>query len=133
MTKRLILMAGLLLAAPAAHALPIFPTPTGGTYTSTVEAAPVAVDSNGIPTEAATVSVGMVLDDGTLLACIPATPGETVTIAYSVPNNTGRQQANAVAYSLDACGADGDSPPSVRSDNTAFYFFVPAGKPKLGL
>lgn len=122
-----------LLFAATASALPIFPTPTGGTYTSTAQAADVAVDGNGVPTEAPTASIGMVLDDGTLLACVPATPTQTVTISYTVPNNTGRQEANAVAYALIDCGEDADSPASARSDNTAFYFFVPAGKPSLSL
>ena len=130
-TLVLALSLGFLGLAGTASALPIFPPLIGGSYTSTVVAAVQAVDVDGVPTEPATRSIAMVLSDGSQLACVPAAPGESVSVTYTVPNNAGRESAQAVAYSLDACVATADSAPSAPSDNKAFYFFVPPGKPAL--
>ena len=75
----------------------------------------------------------MTLDDGTQLVCVPATPGEAVFITYTVPSNFGRQRAVATSYAFPDCGFTSEMPVSEVSDNTAFFFFVPTGKPELNL
>lgn len=118
------LFLGVLLLAALASAVPIFPTQTDGTYTSTVVAGDVAVDADGNPTQAATASIGIVLISfhgyGTVLACVPATPNETVIINYTVPKNGGRQKAGAFAYSQLGCNP-ADPLKSEPSENTAYY------------
>ena len=133
MTHRIATFLSLFLFTAAATATPIFPPSVGGVYTSSILASAVVLDPAGEPLGPATASVGMVLEDGTLLVCAAAAPGDTVSVEYAVPNNSGRQKVSAYAYSLDGCGVDGNSPPSEPSENTAFVFFGPPGKPELGL
>jgi hypothetical protein len=117
--------------ATSAFATPIFPPQVGGVFTSRILASDVTLDANGDPLDPATASVAMVLEDGTQLVCAVVSPGETVSVDYTVPNNNGRQKASAVAYSSNDCGVSGVDVPSDNSENTAFMFFNGPGKPTL--
>ena len=110
-----------------ALSIPIFPPVDAGIFTSEILAATVLLDTEGVPLETPTQSVSLVLDDGTQLACAAVSPGDTVIVTYTVPNNLGRQRAKALAHSEVACIGF----VSLPSDNEAFYFFAPPQKPNL--
>lgn len=125
--NRVLAFAITLVFSISALGIPLFPPRVAGIYTNTIVPGVPDLDADGVPTTPPTVSVSLLLDDGTQLVCAAASPGVPVIVTYAVPDNAGRQRAHAHAYPAGACAGD-ISDPSV---DPAFYFFIPPKKPDL--
>ena len=121
----------LIFLASTATATPIFPELVAGQYTSRVQAAEVSVDGAGVPLTQPTVSIALILDDGTHVACVSIGPGASASVLYLVPNTGTRTSLNAYAYPRPECVDTDPSVRSIPSENTAFFFFGPVDRPDL--
>lgn len=123
----------LLFVASAANARNIYPIAIGGIYASQIKTARQLHDAvTGLPLEPPTRSVALVLDlDGAEIGCTNTTSDMLVTITYTVPNYGDVVSARAVAYPFPDCGTGTESPRSIPSDNSVFWFFNPPGTPEI--
>lgn len=103
--KRLILLAALLVAAPAYAQDDVIYTPTSGTFAVTVATA--AVDGDAWPT------ASVAIRGGGRLACLDAGPGVTVQVPVTVPLASLPVTIRAVSWSEAGCnGVEGGLSPN---------------------
>jgi len=120
----------LLLAAPAAAQETKTLAPDAGVFS--VEAA-IAADEEGRHTVG---SIGVVLDDGTLLGCTEAAPDSVVTLSWQVERAQIDRTATVHAYSEPECQGSQSEPAvsqSTGEEVTLTFELLPPPAPRLQL
>jgi Asp-tRNA(Asn)/Glu-tRNA(Gln) amidotransferase A subunit family amidase len=121
MKATIVFLSIMLLAATAAAQQDVTYTPTSGTFP--VKVATAASDQDSFDT--ASVEIRQV--DGTVLACVAAQPGQSVTVPTTVGLSSLPIQVRAVAYSEPGCAGVA----SPESPNSGTLTLNPPGAPVL--